>query len=165
VIAAHAVQRDHVERPAATSIRPQEGIVIEDTFRTINVWLAITAVVTMVEVLLAIAIVIGGYLVYRRVMVVVGELERRQVAPLVSRVSGILDDVNVVTARVRERAKRVDRAMFSAVGIVDHTRRRAEVNLGATVRGVASVLIGALTAFEAVLRIRNENATGARPLT
>jgi len=98
-------------------------------------------------------------------MMVVGELERRQVAPLVSRVSGILDDVNGVTTRVRERAERVDRAISGAVGFAGDTRRRAQVNLGVTVRGALAVLVGVLAAFEAILRIRNENATDARPPT
>ena len=136
---------------------------IEDTLRTMNVWLAITAVVTLVQVLIGIAIVVGGYLVYRRVMVVVDELERRQVAPLVSRVSGILDDVNGVTTRVRERAERVDHAISSAVGFVGDTRRRAEVNLGGTARRALAVLVGALAAVEAILRIRNEHTACARP--
>lgn len=136
---------------------------IEDTLRTMNVWLAITAVVTLVEVLIGIALVIGGYLVYRRVMVVVDELERRQVTPLVSRVSGILDDVNGVTTRVRERAERVDRAISNAVGFVGDTRRRAEVNLGVNARGALAVLVGVLAAVEAILRIRSEHTADARP--
>ena len=136
---------------------------IEDTLRTMNVWLAITAVVTLVQVLIGIAIVVGGYLVYRRVMVVVDELERRQVAPLVSRVSGILDDVNGVTTCVRERAERVDHAISSAVGFEGDTRRRVEVNLWGTSRGALAVLVGVLAAVEAILRIRNENTARARP--
>jgi len=63
--------RDCLQQPRLDGRRrrtPARGreIVIEDTLRTMNVWLAITAVVTLVQVLIGIAIVVGGYLVYRR---------------------------------------------------------------------------------------------------
>jgi len=137
--------------------------VIEDTLRTMNVWLAITAVVTVVEVLLAMALVIGGSLVYRRVMVVAGALDRKQAARLVSRVSAILDDVNGVTTRVRERAEGVDRAISSAVSLVSQAGRRVEVNLRPSGLGAFAVLVGTLAAFATILRSRNEYAADPRP--
>jgi hypothetical protein len=145
--------------------KAQEGSVIENTLQTMNVWLAITVVVSAVEALAVIALVIGGYLVYRRVMAVAAGLELGQVAPLMSRLRAILEDVNDVTARVRGRTARVDRAISGAVGLVAYTGRRVEKNLGSSARGGLAVLIGVLAAFAAILKSRNEDAAGARPPT
>ena len=70
--------------------------------------LVIMAVVSVLEALLLIGIGIGGFMVYRRVMQLVTDLEARQIAPLREKVDAILGDVKAVTARVnsRDRARR-----------------------------------------------------------
>ena len=131
---------------------------IENTLGTMNLWLAVTAVVSIVEALLVIAVVIGGYLAYRRVVGVADQLELSQVAPLISHANAILEDVNNVTTRVRERTKRVDRAISSAVGLVNQTGRRVGVNLRPSVWGSLAVLVGVLAALTSILRSSNEYA-------
>ena len=61
------------------------------------------AVVSVLEALLLIGIGVGGFLIYRRVMQLVNDLEARQIAPLREKVDAILGDVKAVTARVNPR--------------------------------------------------------------
>ena len=68
----------------------------------------IMAVVSVLEALLLIGIGVGGFMVYRRVMQLVTDLEARQIAPLREKVDAILGDVKSVTARVNSEAERVD---------------------------------------------------------
>ena len=65
-----------------------------------NVALFIMAAVSVLEALLLIGIGIGGWLVYRRAMQLVNDLEARQIAPVREKVDAILGDVKSLTARV-----------------------------------------------------------------
>jgi hypothetical protein len=67
---------------------------------TINTTLVIMAVVSVLEALFIIGMGIGGFVMYRRVMTLIGDLEARQIAPLRDKVDNILADVKAVTARV-----------------------------------------------------------------
>ena len=57
---------------------------------TTNVFLGIMAVVSVLEALVLIGIGIGGIMVYRRVMQLMGDLEARQIAPIREKVDAIL---------------------------------------------------------------------------
>ena len=49
---------------------------------TTNVALIVMAVVSVLEAMVLIGLAVGGFLVYRRVMQLVADLEARQIAPL-----------------------------------------------------------------------------------
>lgn len=93
---------------------------------TTNVLLAVMAAVSVLEALLLIGMGVGGYLVYRRVMQVVTDLEARQIAPLREKVDGILADVKTVTARVSHQTERVDHAISGTIRRVDVTAERVK---------------------------------------
>ena len=78
---------------------------------TTNVLLGIMAAVSLLEGLAVAGALLGGFLIYRRVMQVVSSIEERQVAPAVARVNAILDDVKEVTSTVREETGRIERLM------------------------------------------------------
>lgn len=88
---------------------------------TTNMWLAIMAIVSILEALLILAIGIGGFLMYRRTMTLVNELESRQIAPLREKVEAVLVDVKAVTARVSEQTERVNYAISRTTERVDET--------------------------------------------
>jgi uncharacterized protein YoxC len=88
---------------------------------TTNMWLAIMAIVSILEALLILGIGLGGFLMYRRTMALVNELESRQIAPLREKVEGILVDVKTVTARVNEQSERVNHAISRTTERVDET--------------------------------------------
>src|SRR6476469_6229275 len=116
---------------------------------TVPVW--IMAVVSVLEALLLIAIGVGGYLVYSRVMTLVTDLETRQIAPLREKVDTILADVKTVTSRVAHQTERVDHAVTGTINRVDETAARVRpgvfdrVNQAAgVVRGVRAVIMSLL---------------------
>lgn len=97
---------------------------MEGDLGTTNVWLAIMAVVSVLEALLLIGIGIGGFLAYRRVMQLVNDLEARQITPVREKVDAILVDVKAVTARVSQQTERVNHAITDTMERVDDTAGR-----------------------------------------
>ncbi len=91
---------------------------------TTNVWLAIMAIVSLLEALVLIGIGVGGFLAYRRVMQLVNDLEARQITPVREKVDAILVDVKTVTARVSQQTERVNDAISDTMGRVDDTAGR-----------------------------------------
>ncbi len=91
---------------------------------TTNMWLAIMAIVSLLEALVLIGIGVGGFLAYRRVMQLVNDLEARQITPVREKVDAILVDVKTVTARVSQQTERVNDAISDTMGRVDDTAGR-----------------------------------------
>src|SRR5437764_7145742 len=73
---------------------------------TTNLLLGIMAAVSVLEALVIIGLGVGGFLAYRKVMVLVEGIEARQVAPAMARVNAILDDVKAVSLKVKEETER-----------------------------------------------------------
>ena len=93
---------------------------------TTNMWLAIMAIVSVLEALLLIGIGVGGFLAYRRATQLVSDLESRQVAPLREKVEAILGDVKTVTASVSQQTERVNHAISGTMERVDDTADRVK---------------------------------------
>jgi hypothetical protein len=79
-----------------------------------NVWLAILAIVSLVEFLMIAAAGLFAFLAYRRMMTVVETVERVHIAPLRARVDGILDEVEIITGKVRHAQDSVTAALQTA---------------------------------------------------
>src|SRR3970040_1353510 len=99
---------------------------MDANLETTNVLLAVMAGVSVLEALLLIGIGVGGFVVYRRVMQLVSDLEARQIAPLREKVDAILVDVKAVTARVSQQTARVDHAISGTMERVDETAGRVK---------------------------------------
>lgn len=93
---------------------------------TTNTMLGIMAAVSVLEALVLVGIAIGGFMMYRRAMQTVNELEARQIAPLREKVDAILVDVKTVTARVSQQTERVDHAITGTMDRVDDTAARVK---------------------------------------
>jgi hypothetical protein len=118
---------------------------------TTNVWLGIMAVVSLLQALVLIGVAAGAFLVYRRVMTLLTDLEARQIAPVREKVEGILGDVRAVTTRVNEQSARVNHAISGTMGRVDETADRVKgsvrdrVNQAAgMVRGLRAIIMSVL---------------------
>ena len=118
---------------------------------TTNVLLGIMAAVSVLEALLLIGLGVGGFLVYRRVMQLVSDLESRQIAPLREKVDAILADVKTVTARVSQQTERVDHAISGTMDRVDVTAERVKSSVrekvaqaSGVVRGVRAIIMSML---------------------
>lgn len=125
---------------------------LDGSLGTTNMMLGIMAVVSVLEALLLIGAGVGGFLVYRRVMQLVTELEARQIAPVREKVDAILGDVKAVTARVSQQTERVDQAIHGTMDRVDETAERVKGSVRDTmdqavgvVRGVRAVIMSLLS--------------------
>jgi len=124
---------------------------------TTNVLLGIMAAVSVLEGLLIIGIGVAGWMIYRRVMTLVNTLEQRHVAPVVSRVNAILDDVKIVSATVKAETERVDDAIHKTMDRVDDTAQRVQANVRAKTRRVLGILHGVRAAVEHFARSAQHN--------
>ena len=123
---------------------------------TTNLLLGIMAAVSILEALAIAGMGIAGFMVYRRVMVLVNGLETRQVAPVMARVNAILDDVKGITATVREETDRVDHAIRSTMDRVDDTADRVRSNVRAKTSRVVGFVRGLRVAIEEMLHSRHQ---------
>lgn len=137
---------------------------------TTNLLLGIMAAVSVLEALLIIGMAIAGWVGYRRMRAAITDLEHRHLAPTVSRVSAILDDVQEVTSTVRADARRVDSAIHHTVRRVDETTERVGRRVRSQVSGVVGMLRGVRGAIEAVLTTTthddrpNTSTSGRQPI-
>ena len=111
----------------------------------------IMAGVGIFETLLIIAIGIGGYRMYTRLMTLASDLETRHVAPVREKVDLILGDVRSVTSRVAFQTEQVDDAITSTIDRVDETAARVRAGVhdkvsqaAGVVRGVRAVIVALL---------------------
>ena len=124
---------------------------------TTNVLLGIMAGVSVLEALVLIGIGIGGFMMYRRVMKLVEDLEARQIAPIREQVDAILGDVRTVTARVSQQTERVDHAISGTIHRVDETADRVK----GSVRDKINQAVGMVRGIRAVIisMMNNGNAS------
>jgi hypothetical protein len=87
-----------------------------ESLTTTNTWLAILAVVSLIEFLMILAAGFFAYKLYSRVMVTVETVERVHIAPLRARVDGILDEVQLVTNKVKHAQETVTDALRHVTG-------------------------------------------------
>jgi hypothetical protein len=112
----------------------------------------IMAGVSLLEALVLIGVAVGGFVVYRRTMQTIAELETRQIEPLREKVEGILGDVHAITARVSHETQRVDNAIHTTIDRVDETAERVKGTVrdrvayaAGVVRGVRAVIMSLFT--------------------
>jgi hypothetical protein len=117
-----------------------------------NVLLGIMAAVSVLEALVLIGAGVGGFLAYRRVMQLVGDLESRQIAPLRAKVDAILGDVQTITARVSQQTERVDHAITGTFDRVDETADRMRSSVREKVFQAVGVVRGVRAAIMSVLQ-------------
>jgi pyrimidine operon attenuation protein/uracil phosphoribosyltransferase len=116
-----------------------------------NTALIVMAVVSVLEALVLIGIAVGGFMVYRRIMQLVNDLEERQIAPVRAKVDAILGDVKTLTARVSEEAERVDHAIHGTINRVDDTAEHLKSTVREKVSYVAGVIRGVRAAIVSLL--------------
>jgi hypothetical protein len=132
---------------------------------TTNLFLGILAVVSLLELLGFVAAAYFAYRLYARAYALVQGLEERQVAPAMSRVNAILDDVKDVSARVHEETDRVDQAIRGTLGRVDQTAERVKATVQTRAARARGIMRGIRVAVETFLgsRPRREAPAPGRP--
>jgi hypothetical protein len=127
---------------------------MEGNLGTTNLLLGIMAVVSVLDALLLIGVGVAGFLVYRRVMALINELEARQIAPAMARVNAILDDVKQVSTKVKDEADRVDTALRTTMERVDDTADRVRSSVKTQTGRLVGILRGARVALETMMGAR-----------
>jgi len=120
--------------------------------QTTNTALIIMAVVSVLEAVVLLGIGIGGFVIYRRVMQLVSDLEARQIAPIREKVDAILGDVKAVTARVNSEAERVDGAIHGTINRVDHTAEHLKSTVMDKVNYATGIVRGVRAAIVSMLQ-------------
>jgi hypothetical protein len=123
---------------------------------TTNLLLGIMAVVSVLEALAIIGMGLAGFMAYRRVMELINGIEVRQVAPVMAKVTAILEDVKDVTTKLKEETERVDHAIRSTIDRVDDTADRVRSNVRAKTSRVVGFVRGLRVAIEAMLQPRHQ---------
>lgn len=118
---------------------------------TTNLLLGIMAVVSVLEALTLIGLGIAGFKAYKRVLEVVDGIETRQVAPAVTRLNAILDDVRAVSERVKLKTEHVDHAIHTTMDRIDDTADRVRWNVRAKTSRLVGFIRGLRVAIEGML--------------
>jgi hypothetical protein len=124
---------------------------MESQLGTTNLFLGIMAAVSVLQALLLIGIGVAGFMAYRRVMTLANSLEAQHVAPTMIRVNAILDDVKVVSAKVKEETQRVDHAIHTTIDRGDDTVDRMRMNVRVKTSRIIGMVRGARMAIETML--------------
>jgi hypothetical protein len=124
---------------------------MESQLGTTNLFLGVMAAVSVLQALVLIGAGIAGFMAYRKVMALVNTLEEQHVAPAMGRVNAILDDVKVVSAKVKEEADRVDHAIHTTIDRVDDTVDRVRWNVRAKTSRIVGIVRGARVAIGSML--------------
>lgn len=118
---------------------------------SLSIPLWIMAAVSMFQALLLIGMGVAGYLIYSRLMTLVTDLEKRQIAPIREKVDAILTDVKGITARVSQQTERVDSAIAGTIDRVDDTAARVRAGVHDKVSQAAGVVRGVRAVIMALL--------------
>jgi hypothetical protein len=125
---------------------------LASTLSTTNIMLGIMAVVSVLEALVLIGVAIGAFRAYRKVTVLLRDVEEQQIAPLRVQLDAILADVKSVTTRVSQQTERVDHAISDTMGRVDDTAEKVKSTVRekvyqatGVVRGIRAVIASLLS--------------------
>ena len=128
---------------------------------TTNLLLGIMAVVSVLEALVVVAMGVAGWIMYRRVTELVNGLEERHIVPLRARVDAILDDVKIVTEKVKDETDRVDHAIRATMDRVDDTADRVRATVRAKTSRIVGFVRGLRVAIEGILHSRHQPPASA----
>ena len=107
-----------------------------------NVWLGILAIISVIEFLMIAVAGLLAYKAYKQVVNVMETVERVHIAPLRARVDGILDEVEIITGKVKHAQDSVSAAFHSATtagSIIAGTVKSKTWPLLGMIKGVRSV--------------------------
>ena len=99
-----------------------------ENLTTTNTLLTIVAVASTLQALIAVGLVVSGFMIYSRAMQRLDDLERHA-APMVARVTHVLDTFDRVDATVDRMAATVRTRAIPAIGLIRGARTALNVLL------------------------------------
>jgi hypothetical protein len=133
---------------------------MESSLDTTNLLLGIMAAVSVLQVLFMVGAGIVAWRAYKALVDLATDVGTRHVAPTLTRVNGMLDDVSHLTSTVKGEAERVDYAINRTIGRVDDTARRMRSNVVVKTSRVVGFVRGVRAAIESLLE---DNGRVSRP--
>ena len=85
---------------------------------TTNVWLAVIAITSVVQLLIVLALLVGALRFYRRLEKTVGDITEKHIAPVSARAHEVIDEIEDVMARVRTFDDDVRRTISRGTGSI-----------------------------------------------
>ena len=113
-----------------------------------NTWLGVMALISLIQFLVVCAAGFLAFRMYQKAMTTLETVERLHIAPLRARADGILDEVQVMTEKVRQAQETVSDAFKhvtgtgSAVADAVKSKTRPIVGIFQGLRSVASSMMG-----------------------
>jgi hypothetical protein len=120
---------------------------------TTNVWLAVLAIVSLLEFLMICAAGLMGYRLYKKAMLTLESVERVHIAPLHARADAVLDEVQRITDKVRHAQDSVSDAFKHVAG----TGNAVAWAVKARTWPIIGVLQGLKTAASVVMKNGRKN--------
>ncbi len=109
---------------------------------TTNTWLAIIAVVSVIQGLVLLGLGFAGWKIYRIATETMRELDEKRVKPLAAKVDSILDQVHRLTNRVHQRADKLEAVIDDTVTRVSHTTTGVKSTVSDSVHRVSDAVTG-----------------------
>jgi hypothetical protein len=126
-----------------------------ESLTTTNVWLAILAIVSVLEFLMICAAGFMGYKLYREAMTTMEKIERVHIAPVRARVDALLDEVQRITNKVKHAQESVGDALTHVAGTGSYVAE--------TVKAKAWPLVGVLQGLRAAANTIVRNGKKEEP--
>ena len=129
-----------------------------ESLATTNMWLAILAVVSLLEFLMICAAGLFAYKAYRQVMTVVEQVQRTHIAPVRARVDAMLDEVQMLMDKVRH----VQASVTDAFNHVTGAGTAIAGSVKAKTWPIAGIISGIRSAAQSLKNGRNDDPPVAR---
>lgn len=128
-----------------------------DQVSTMNMWMAILAIASVIQVIALATIAVLGYRLYAHSRRAIDDVERRHIEPVTRRMNEVLDNVNAEVARLRRAGDRVQgtvEAVHSGVSVAASVVKSTVLPGWAVTKGV----LAAVSAFRGGGRRRGREA-------
>jgi hypothetical protein len=129
-----------------------------ESLATTNMWLAILAVVSLLEFLMICAGGLFAYKAYRQVMTVVEQVQRTHIAPVRARVDAMLDEVQMLIDKVRH----VQASVTDAFNHVTGAGTAIAGSVKAKTWPIVGIISGILSAAQSFKNGKNDEPPVAR---
>ena len=128
-----------------------------ESLQTTNVWLAILAIVSLLEFLMILAAGVLAFKLYKEAMSTIQAIERVHIAPLRMRVDLLLDQVEIMTDTVKHAQESVSDTLRHVTG--------AGTLVAGAVRAKAWPILGIIQGLKSAASAIRKNGKGSDPST
>ena len=130
---------------------------------TTNVWLAVIAITSVVQLLIVLALLVGALRFYRRIEKTVDDITEKHIAPVSARAHEVIDEIEDVMARVRtfdDDVRRTISRVGDGVGVATSAVRTRLWPVVGLLRGLK---VGLATLARSQSRSESQGRSASKP--